>query len=108
MNKLFKVIKWLLVVLTILLVAYILGFVMFHDTVFFLNEKYKIYVVFQLMHVAATLAVLFVIWSRQLFDTWKKIDQTLLVVFLSIFGLWFWYLKYSDKYLKSENLDEIN
>lgn len=108
MKKIFKAIKWLLIALTVLLAAYIFGFVLFHDTIFFLNEKYKIYVIFQLIHVAATLAVLFVIWSRQLFDTWKKIDQTLLVVFLSIFGLWIWYFKYSDKYLQSENLDENN
>jgi len=46
------------------------------------------------------------VWSSQLFDRWKKIDQTLLVVFLSIFGLWFWYKKYGKIYLHHENTKE--
>ncbi len=103
MKTLLKVIKWLLIVLTLLLVGYILGIFMFHDTVFNINEKYRIYLIIQLVHLAASLSALFVIWSSQLFDRWKKIDQTLLVVFLSVFGLWYWFTKYSKIYLHHEH-----
>lgn len=103
MKALLNVIKWLLVALSVLLVAYILGITLFHDTVFYMNEKYKIYMIIQLVHLAASLSALFVIWSSQLFDQWKKIDQTLLVVFLSVFGLWIWYAKYRKTYLHHEN-----
>jgi len=106
MKTLLKVIKWLLIVLTVLMVGYILGIFLFHDTVFYMNEKYRIYMIIQLVHLAASLSALFVVWSSQLFDRWKKIDQTLLVVFLSIFGLWFWYKKYGKIYLHHENTKE--
>ncbi len=106
MKTLLKVIKWLLIVLTILLVGYILGIFIFHDAAFYMNEKYRIYLVIQLVHLAVSLSALFVVWSSQLFDRWKKIDQTLLVVFLSVFGLWIWYMKYSKIYLHHENTKE--
>ncbi|WCM41522.1 hypothetical protein MG290_11255 [Flavobacterium sp. CBA20B-1] len=106
MKALLNVIKWLLLALTVLLLAYICGITFFHDIVFYMNEKYKIYLIIQLVHLAASLSALFVIWSSQLFDRWKKIDQTLLVVFLSIFGLWYWYKKYGKIYLDHENTKE--
>lgn len=100
MKLLLNIIKWLLILLTILLIGYLLGIFLFHDTAFYLNEKYHIYAIIQVVHVAASLSALFVIWSSPLYDKWKKIDQTLLVVFLSIFGLWIWYNKYRRSYLK--------
>ena len=106
MKALLKVIKWLLIVLTFLLVGYILGIFLFHDTVFYMNEKYRFYLLIQIVHVAVSLSALFVIWSSQLFDRWKKVDQTLLVVFLSVFGLWIWYMKYIKIYLHHENIKE--
>lgn len=106
MKTLLKVIKWLLIVLTILLVGYMLGIFLFHEKVFHINEKYRIYLIIQLVHLAASLSALFVIWSSSLFDRWKKIDQTLLVVFLSVFGLWTWFIKYRKIYLHHENTKE--
>lgn len=106
MKVLLNLIKWLLILLTILLIGYLLGIFLFHDTAFYINEKYHIYAVIQVVHLAASLSALFIIWSRPIYDKWKKIDQTLLVVFLSIFGLWIWYNKYSKVYLKYD--DENN
>lgn len=106
MKALLKVIKWLLVALTVLLAGYILGIIIFHDAAFYMNEKYRIYLVIQVVHVAVSLSALFVVWSSALFDGWKKIDQTLLVVFLSVFGLWYWYNKYGKIYLDHENTKE--
>jgi len=106
MQALLKVIKWLLVLLTLLLVGYFFGVYLFHEKVFYLNEKYRFYLLIQIVHLATSLSVLFVIWSSQLFDKWKKIDQTLLAVFLSVFGLWYWYKKYSATYIKKANEKE--
>ncbi|SEI02580.1 hypothetical protein SAMN02927937_02822 [Paenimyroides aquimaris] len=106
MQTLLKMIKCLLIALTILLVCYILGISFNHDTVFYLNEKYSIYIIIQLIHLAVSLSSLFVIWSSNLYNRWKKTDQTLLVVFLSVFGLWYWYVKYHKTYLNDDSTKE--
>lgn len=108
MNALLKVIKWLLIVLTVLLVGYMAGVFLFHEKLFYINEKYRIYLIIQLVHLAASLSALFAVWSSQLFDRWKKVDQTLLVVFLSVFGLWIWYVKYRKIYIQHENTKDSN
>lgn len=107
MKKLLKGIKWMLVVLTILITGYLLSIFLFHDAAFYLNEKYSIYLIIQIVHVAASLSALFIIWSSNLFDNWKKTDQTLLVIFLSIIGLWIWYIKYHAVYLKKYEEQEL-
>jgi len=73
-----------------------------------INETYYLYVVIQSIHVICTFSVLFVVWSNNLFDRWSKIDQSLLILFLSVIGIWIWYLKYFPKYKKFEkdDLDE--
>ena len=101
MQTLLKMIKWFLIVLTVLLVCYIVGISLDHDTVFYLNEKYSIYIIIQLMHLVVSLSSLLVIWSSNLYNRWKKVDQALLVVFLSVFGLWYWYVRYHKTYLKN-------
>ena len=83
--------------------GYLLSIFVLHDKAFYLNEEYKIYLYIQIVHVVLSVSVLLIIWSSNLFDRWKKIDQTLLVVFLSLIGLWIWYLKYHKSYLNEEN-----
>lgn len=106
MKTLLKYIKWIIIVLTVLIVGYLLSIFFFHDTAFHLNEKYSIYIIIQIVHIAASLSALFVIWSSNLFDRWKKTDQTLLVIFLSFIGLWLWYVKYHNVYLGNKGDDE--
>lgn len=98
MIKLLKIFKWVLLLLTVILVGYLLSIFFFHDTAFYLNETYGIYIIIQVLHVAVSLTSLFVIWSSTKFDSWKKVDQSLLVLFLSVIGLWIWYVKYQNKY----------
>jgi len=90
-------------ILTLLIMGYLFLIFVLHDKAFYLNEEYKIYLYIQIVHVVLSVSVLFIIWSSDLFDRWKKIDQTLLVVFLSLIGLWIWYLKYHKSYLNEEN-----
>lgn len=106
MKTLHKSIKWMLWVLTLLIIGYLLLIFVFHDKAFYLNEEYKIYMYIQIVHVILSASVLFIIWSSNLFDRWKKIDQTLIVVFLSVIGLWIWYSKYFKIYKDAEEEDE--
>lgn len=95
--------KWMLYLLTILLVGYLVILFSKHELASVLNEKYNLYVFIQIIHVILSLSVLFVVWSNDLYNKWKKIDQTLLVLFLTIIGLWFWFSKYYKNYVKFEN-----
>lgn len=110
MNVLLKYFKIGLFLITVLLIGYILGIFLFHDTTFYLNDKYSLYVLFQVLHIILSLTALFFVWSRDLFDKWDKIDQTLIIVFFSVFGLWIWYFKYQNIYRnnidKRERFDE--
>lgn len=101
MKTLLKYFKWVLLLLTVILVGYLLSIFFFHDTAFYLNETYGIYIIIQVLHIAVSLTALFVIWSSHKFDNWAKIDQSLLVLFLSVIGLWIWYGKYKKEYLES-------
>ena len=69
-----------------------------------IDEKYNLYIVFQVLHIVLSLTALFVVWSRDLFDKWGKIDQTLIILLLSVFGLWIWYIKYQGIY--RNNIDQ--
>lgn len=104
MNVLLRCFKMGLFLISILLIGYVLGIYLFHDTTFYLNEKYNLYVVFQVLHIVLSLTALFVVWSRDLFDKWGKIDQTLIILLLSVFGLWIWYIKYQGIY--RNNIDQ--
>lgn len=99
---LLKYMKWGLYLLTILFLGYFIALLSSEEFASLLNDKYEYYLYLQLVHVLLSLSVLFVIWSNNLYDKWQKIDQTLIVVFFSIIGLWIWFLKFYPKFLKFE------
>lgn len=107
MKALLQFIKWPLIVLTLLLIVYLVLIIVLHEKAFYWNEEYKIYMVIQVLHVIVSLSALFIIWSSNLYDRWKKIDQTLLVVFLSVIGLWIWYKKYMNSYLNHDKENNL-
>lgn len=95
--------KWGLYLLTILFVGYFIVLLSNEEFASLLNDTYDYYVYLQFVHVLLSLSILFVIWSNDLYDRWRKIDQTLIVIFFSIIGMWIWFVFYYPKFLKFEN-----
>jgi len=108
MKTIVKCYPFLLFFLTIILVGYLVALFIDHDKTFFFNEKFGFYIIIQGMHLILSLSALFLIWSTSLFDRWKKMDQTIVIVCLSVIGLWYWYRKYYKKYKKYFLSDESN
>lgn len=102
MRALLKYMKWGLYLLTILFVGYFIALLSNEEFASLLNDKFDFYLYLQTIHIFLSLSVLFVIWSNDLYDKWQKIDQTLIVVFFSIIGLWIWFVKFYPKFLKFE------
>jgi len=108
MKTLLKLIKYFLILLTVLFVGYLAVYFSNEELASVLNEEYDFYIYLQLIHVFLSLSVLFILWSNNLFSTSSKIDQTLLVFFFSVIGLWIWFVVYYKKYVKYENEKEAN
>lgn len=89
-----------LILLTVLFIGYFIALFLNHDKVFYYNEKFGIYIVLQIIHIIVSVSSLVMIWISSEIDKWKKIDQTILIVCLSIIGLWIWFLKYYKKLIK--------
>jgi len=103
MKTLFKIIRWSLYLLTLLYIVFFITFLSSDELSTLLNESYNLYLVIQLIHIFLALSIFFIIWSNTLYDKWNKVDQTLIVLFFSIFGIWIWFLLYFKKYIIYEN-----
>lgn len=99
MRILLKCLKWGIILLTALFVCYFATFIFDEDLASILNDQYDMYVYIQILHIFVSLSVLFVLWSNNLFDKWQKMDQTMIVLFFSIIGLWIWFALYYNKYV---------
>ena len=108
MKTILKCLPLLLVVLTFLIGGYLLALFIDHDKTFHYNEKFGFYIVIQIVHVLLSLGTLAVIWANNTLDKWKKIDQSILVVCLSIFGIWIWYVKHYRFYKNDLTTDEYS
>lgn len=100
MKILLKIQPYLLIGITLLIGIYMIALAIDHDKTFHYNEKFGIYIIIQLVHVLLSMSTLVIIWSSNSIDIWKKIDQTILVVCLSIIGIWIWYTLHYRFYKK--------
>ena len=106
MKLLIKIFPKLLILLTLLFIGYFTALALNHDKPFYYNEEWGFYIILQIVHVIVSVLALLMIWASKKFDKWQKIDQVILVIFLSIFGLWIWYFKHYRFYINELTIDE--
>src|SRR5690606_31053559 len=102
MRLLLKFIKYGLYLLTILFVTFFIALISNQEFASLLNDKIDFYIYLQLIHIIVSLTVIFIIWINRFYDKWQKIDQTIIVLFFSIIGLWIWFALYYKKYIAFE------
>lgn len=96
--------RLLLIILTLLEISYFVSTTFYHETTIHLILFYHVDWIVKLVHFSVVGILLWFNWKKLPLEKKKKRDNTLMILFLGIIGMWLWLPNKTEVIKMNENL----